>query len=1227
MQNRLSLLGVFLVVSLLSLSLLFPTLAKADGNKCGVNVGPYYEQVDSVKGLTKEGGWIVALGSLGQCADYSSLFGKGLNVVIRAYNGGQKFDNSQADAWVATLHDLDTKGQPVYFMPWNEPNHENEGGGGDAGPETFAYISYLKSQITAAGIDNKVRLLSPMVNKTNPNFDTFFSNPGGKEAYYKVGEGSSINEYDFPATFPTSSYPQACQHADSRLNNCKYSPDLGIPGPFYSLEAGVAGTDPSYPAYRDPEIKTMLSGSWGTWSGDASFNMFAVFSYDPHRPGSWDIFQAPQTKSFYNSSCTTGTVEGNDNVIEDQYDTWFGNKQTGLVACASGCGYAPVNRPELCDAAGRNELGYDLSIYDDYNANPDDFYLQPIKGLEASYADRDVTTIRNDLIAQGYEASCATPQFKIKLNQDGVMWMHDYLDPVNFEPKNENDFNGTVFGGDIIYQNSTNRGHEDIPYRSTLTVDYRDTLVPVFRDVTGKRWLTSSLEEYFGFADTKVQDSSRAEINSAPINSLLDRRQRCIQTITSLTQQEIMCNKLANPDSCALYSRPIPETALTIKSLLDLYKANFLLKLPGETYNTKDGIANYCQLFAANYKNGGFLNAEYAGGIFNTPLTIDRAYRLAFLVTDIQLLPPSASKMFNLFDHPNGGFLSGSPTQPLDNVLINAFKVPDFTTNKGAPNMDPSAPATTGNVPWSDSALLTRNSLLTTQEQKNTEELAAAKRQSLTQEAAKYDASSQTQSDEIYCHYGAKNTGLWAPTCRDALSKSVVDIVNAQSKLSQYAVGTSPLSEQLREEGFDQFQTECTDLQKEYSGKIADPGTLQPVTAASKVYNVAFGAELLDRLFNDSIHELGAAGSERDPSFAETWRDRDPQGTKDNLYGPEDDTIREGGSNPWGGLEDWGLKSTFHVVQETKATGFNNDCCQDARKVKHFLVYPEGYDLQTVQSVLAGSFFTSEQLISLAETADEFDRFQVTGDQVSFEGATKTKEFDDFVGTPPNWNPSSDISSCTEICVAWDRPPGVPGAQCIRHTYTLPCRRSFGWAVIKDGDTLSAGILGAKLGFWVREVQKSLNSKVSDARTYLDLCQTTEQFLTGECGEDVTIIPTPTPDACTALSCGGVAPPGGGTVPPASGTCVEIRVRDGKVYAYNKCDCSLGDWQLQDADGGLWCGPLGGNNTLFPHEEKGPFCDDRPLPATICAAADAPGSPPGPPLTCISQPERVCITP
>jgi hypothetical protein len=333
-----------LLVFIISTLLLFhSSTLSVLANKCGVNIGAMRFQVGQVKSLTKEGGWVVALGSPGDCTSLESLFGQGLNVVIRAYNGGNKFTNEQALGWVATLGKMDTKGQKIYFMPWNEPNHDSECSDSKCELADVAdYLNFLKAQLAQAGLTDKVFLLSPMIDKLNPRFKEFIS-------IYSMASGSSINAYD------QSSQPYSpCTGIDVQ-NNCLYN-QIGIPSPYYAPETGVAGTcsnpiDP--PCYKDSELSQMLNMSWSQkWRDDNNFKMFAIFSYDPHRPGAWDIFSAPQVKNFYSSNnCQPGGVDGGT-INQTLFDSWF-SKQN-LIACG-GCGYATSQN--YCTATGIGDSG------------------------------------------------------------------------------------------------------------------------------------------------------------------------------------------------------------------------------------------------------------------------------------------------------------------------------------------------------------------------------------------------------------------------------------------------------------------------------------------------------------------------------------------------------------------------------------------------------------------------------------------------------------------------------------------------------------------------------------------------------------------------------------------------------------------------------------------------------------------------------------------------------
>lgn len=841
--------------------------------------------------------------------------------------------------------------------------------------------------------------------------------------------------------------------------------------------------------------------------------------------------------------------------------------------------------------------GYDTSQYDSYNVDDDEFYIQPIKGIIPSSTDpttrelwgvggsRQTSVIRDDLIKQGYEAHCATPGFKIVFEKIGQQWMDTFL-------KLPNTPIGVAYGASILYPSNADWLVEGTPFRSTLTVDYQELLTPLFRDVSDKKFLMTSLEEFFGYKD-QAENPSDAEINSSAINSLVTNQQRCILSVNMLLKEKEMCQKLVNPNSCALYPRPVTNTDWTVKQTLDNYQTfvnqhqSDLIqeKLSGQA-DDPDTIRYVCRELVAS--NQPYVDEELKSALLQVPLTLDRSYRLAFLVTTIEMKYTKGTKsIFNLYEHPNAGFFSGGPSKPKHGILVTAFKVPDITTNQGSGG--------NGNTAWLDAASLTRNSLLTKEQIEKVNENDADRTEEILQEAKKYDVDSQTSSDEIFCIVGQAAGGVGAPECHDPLSKALTDIVNTQANISKS--GSSD---------YNLFETECPELDRESNDTISDLGSFGDTSLDSKLYTTEFGADLLNQLFIDSTHLLNKDESKPNTQFAETWREGDPE------Y--ED-------HNPWGGLNDWGLKNIFYVVPKMKEAGWPySDCC-DPVEVKHFLVYPEGYTLKTIEETLAGSFFSQDQLASLQTKSEEYDRFDSHGSQVTFEGATFNKNFDDYSNEPPNTPVEGQPECAHERTIGYDK----LGNPITETYYALPCRRSFGFQIVQWGKNLQPGFLGAKLGFWVRTIQQQLSSSTSSAWKYLDSCETTEQFLLGKCGNAAPEVEQQDSDSCTDLSCAVPAEPEPEVTPSASqsGSCLEIWVDNGIVFAKNKCACSFGDWQLQDAGGGLWCGPLGANNTLFPFETKGGFCSNTAPPNPVCGLIFAPGADPG---NCLTANERVCVS-
>lgn len=336
MKKLLFWLSLFCLVALFTK----PTFAFAE-NKVGVNIGDHFSDFGKAVNLVGDGGWVVIMACPGDgdkiaklVTDYPKV-----NLVIRGHYPSQiptEENNKLAKLWTATLASIPSPNK-IYFMPWNEPNHENEGGGPTAGNVTYQYSQFLKSQLESAGIlGSKIILLSPMVDKLNDSFvnGSFFTNPGGKSGFYSLFNGSSINEYDQFNPGPcTAAAPQ---------NNCKYN-EIGIPGPYYSLESGVAGTC-TPPCYRDSELRQMLETSWNKWSTDPNFKMFAIFSYDPHRAGEWDIFESGlATENYLRNIRQTGCCTQAITPV---------SSSTGLTACPGKLNSFYINSESECTECG-----------------------------------------------------------------------------------------------------------------------------------------------------------------------------------------------------------------------------------------------------------------------------------------------------------------------------------------------------------------------------------------------------------------------------------------------------------------------------------------------------------------------------------------------------------------------------------------------------------------------------------------------------------------------------------------------------------------------------------------------------------------------------------------------------------------------------------------------------------------------------------------------------------
>ena len=446
------------------------------------------------------------------------------------------------------------------------------------------------------------------------------------------------------------------------------------------------------------------------------------------------------------------------------------------------------------------DSGYDKSRFDDYDIDETKFYLYPIKSLKT----KDVNAIRSELVSQGYQAYCATPKY--------------YLNP-SLGPQ------------DIVKKFLELNGPITMPFNSKFVLDFTGARTPIFRDTSDKRFLFASMEEFFGFLDTKDPDSvSQAELNSGPINSLLTRPQRCKTAIRLLVQTKIFCEKLENPDVCALYDQKIPDTEFTYRTLLGTVMTN--------TPRLGNKIDEPCNDWLAKYPNDEKIK-KMVQALYLTPLYLDRAYRLAFLVMSVKQVPKEPNRLFNFF-------LPKNEQASWEETLAIAFKIPDLGTNevldevnkrtdylKKLINNQVSPNQIRDNFEERiDPLKLTQKSLTAINKQLEQDE----KRQELSQRLRDLATLAHNQipgEDAIYCAGG----GTACDPKQAPLGRALIDIINGQWR-----------DDELRKEMF------CTNTSFEGSSIISDNANLKLNDANQAAFKETFGKEILKFLFKpDSL--------------------------------------------------------------------------------------------------------------------------------------------------------------------------------------------------------------------------------------------------------------------------------------------------------------------------------------------------------------------------------------
>ncbi|NCQ66062.1 MAG: hypothetical protein GW754_04450 [Candidatus Pacebacteria bacterium] len=203
--------------------------------------------------------------------------------------------------------------------------------------------------------------------------------------------------------------------------------------------------------------------------------------------------------------------------------------------------------------------------------------------------------------------------------------------------------------------------------------------------------------------------------------------------------------------------------------------------------------------------------------------------------------------------------------------------------------------------------------------------------------------------------------------------------------------------------------------------------------------------------------------------------------------------------------------------------------------VHFYLVYPVGYELETVEEAIKGTFFTQAQIAQMNEDKSIINNFEVTGQTQALDGGKVSWKFEDtdwIINNPGDCGYEKDEFG--EVII-----PKVP----------IICKERPSIGIKQDGGKID--ILGSRLSWWLRKVQVALSSKFSIASKYYGACKTMEEFLLGRCividsvGGDVdpeTVAAVAqcnevTPGACDGITSGETA-----VHVPAPGTCPDPTV-------------------------------------------------------------------------------------
>ncbi len=218
-------------------------------------------------------------------------------------------------------------------------------------------------------------------------------------------------------------------------------------------------------------------------------------------------------------------------------------------------------------------------------------------------------------------------------------------------------------------------------------------------------------------------------------------------------------------------------------------------------------------------------------------------------------------------------------------------------------------------------------------------------------------------------------------------------------------------------------------------------GLDNPAEKYGKVFNNDNGQQVMLNLFlNDLTHPPLGVNGQTNPQIAKT-----------------DDPAEK-------------LKSLFTISEDTWPP------IVDSTTVDFYIVYPIGFELNAVETAMKSAFFSKAQLAAL-EADNNIDNFEMTDHEIGLAAGSVGFDYIDKEKTA-NGECGTEITASGAVV-------------------NKPCVENVSISVNQEHTEI--GVMGAKLGYWMRKIQLQLNARASDAWAYFDSCKTTEEFLLGKC--------------------------------------------------------------------------------------------------------------------------------